>query len=49
LAFRDDYLRISPERKIITLINPAIKRLLISGYPAGYLMGDCHKWQRMGE
>jgi hypothetical protein len=27
--------------KIITLINIAIKRLLISGYPAGYLMGAC--------
>jgi hypothetical protein len=41
-------LRISSKRKIITLINPAVKRLLISGYPAGYLMGDCPGWQRMG-
>jgi hypothetical protein len=34
--------------RIITLINIAIKRLITSGYPAGYLTGDCLRWQRMG-
>jgi hypothetical protein len=41
--------KIFHETLIITLINIAIKRLLTSGYPAGYLMVDARAGKKMGE